>query len=465
MLFNQIEFFVLFAAALACLLSIKSHGAQKNCLLVASIYFYGYWDWRFLSLLLFSTVFDYSAGRVLGRVTTPRTRRTIIVLSLIVNLGVLGFFKYFNFFVESLRAVVEPFGWQLGTLEIILPVGISFYTFQSLSYTLDVYRQKIEPCKSLRDFALYIAFFPQLVAGPIVRAADFLPQLKTPRTLSWEKAYSGYSLFVIGLFKKTIIADRLAPFVDEVFNNAGAYDAVTTWLAVVAYALQIYCDFSGYSDMAIGAARVIGYELTLNFNLPYIAHSIDNFWHRWHISLSTWLRDYLYIPLGGSRRGRVRTYVNLLLTMLLGGLWHGASWMFVLWGAIHGLALAVTRFIVSHPSFPATTGRAGKLCGWAITMLVVLVAWVFFRASSMETALLMLRQMFAPQDGFSWVAPYPLFAIAMMAVIHIVHALGRERWLRLEANTVWGPTVLFSMILLVVNFYPRGFTPFIYFQF
>ncbi len=467
MLFNQLEFIFFFVLVMAFCRFVKNHRLKKLFLLAGSYYFYAYWDWRFLSLILISTLVDYTAGLALARTDAPRLRKVCLLVSLMTNLGLLGFFKYFGFFVESLAAALAPLNLEVSTLNIILPVGISFYTFQTLSYTIDIYRKRLEPCTDFFDFALFVAFFPQLVAGPIVRASDFLPQLKTAPKMNWTRTYLGFRQFVFGLFKKVYIADGIASFVDLVFANAGIYDAPTTWLAVFGYSVQIYCDFSGYSDMAIGAARILGYDFGENFRHPYIASSIQDFWRRWHISLSTWLRDYLYIPLGGSRIGRVRTHVNLMLTMLLGGLWHGAAWNFVFWGALHGSALAVCRFWAERwpAKDPETAPAARKLLGWASTMLVVMVAWVFFRSESFGQSWLMLHQMFAPAEGIRWLPVFPIFAILIVVGGHLLHAIGRERLLDLRPNTVTAPAVLFSLIWLALVYYPKDFKPFLYFQF
>lgn len=465
MLFTQIEFYFFFAAVFAAVLVVKNHAARKLVLLAASYYFYAYWDWRFAGLLLACTVVNHwLAGRMEGR--DAKQRKRLVTIALVYSLGVLGLFKYFNFFVDSFRAMAGIAPDAGSTLDLILPAGISFYTFQTLSYTIDVYRGDLPHCRRFTDFALFVAFFPQLVAGPIVRASEFIPQLETPRTLSWDRAYDGFRQFTLGLFKKVFIADRLAAFVDPGFENAEALGGLTLWLVVIAYAIQIYCDFSGYSDMAIGIARAMGYEFTRNFNHPYLATSVQDFWRRWHISLSTWLRDYLYIPLGGNRRGPVRTYWNLILTMVLGGLWHGANWTFVFWGAWHGVALALDRFITGHIRLKnASSGRLRGLAGWAITMLVVLVGWVFFRAPDLGSALAILSRMFTLSGGLAWYHPFALGVAVGVALYHALLAAGKSNWFELKPDTVRTPAILFTMIWLVIAFYPREFQPFIYFQF
>lgn len=465
MIFSSLEFFIFFALVLLGLTILRDkHASRKLLLLAASYYFYAYWDWRFLSLIILSTLVDFVAGKQIGATAHPAKRRRWLLLSLCCNLGMLGFFKYFNFFIESFRPLAESVGFHPGTLAIILPVGISFYTFQTLSYTIDIYRRNMEPHDSLLDFALFVGFFPQLVAGPIVRAAAFLPQLKEYKPLTRANAYAGFQLFTYGLFKKVFIADRLAIFTDNVFANAGAYDSPTTWLAAAGYAMQIYFDFSGYSDMAIGVARFMGYDLGKNFNFPYLATSPQSFWRRWHISLSSWIRDYLYIPLGGNRKGTVRTYVNLMVSMLLCGLWHGAAWTFVAWGGLHGMALAGNRIFNGNKK--GTVSRGSAVAGWALTMLFVLVGWVLFRSQDFSQAGLMLRQMFLPQSGVSWINPFVLLVITGTALVHALKIFGNWERLLLSPTARWySPALLFSLLWLCAIFYPRGFNPFIYFQF
>jgi alginate O-acetyltransferase complex protein AlgI len=305
--------------------------------------FYGWWDWRFCLLMLLLTIVAYISAIQISKL--PKTR-LYIILGVAVPLVVLGIFKYFNFFVSSFMQI---FGIRnVGSLNIILPIGISFYTFQSLSYIIDVYRRNIDAEKNFIKLALYIAFFPQLVAGPIVRASDFLPQLDEERNINFNNFKIGIQIFVFGLFKKIVIADWLSVFVDDVFRTPNVFHAISLILAIIAYSIQIYFDFSGYSDMAIGCAKCLGYDFVRNFNLPYISRNITEFWRRWHISLSSWLKEYLYIPLGGNRKGPIRTYVNNMLTMLLGGLWHGADLTFLAWGGAHGIALCVHKTYKKH---------------------------------------------------------------------------------------------------------------------
>ncbi|MCS6771639.1 MAG: MBOAT family protein, partial [Kiritimatiellae bacterium] len=368
MLFHRPTFWIFFAAFCAAYYIGRRSIRLRNAIVLAGSYvFYAGWDWRFLGLIVFSTALDYMAGLGIGRAKSPRARRAWLWASLVGNLGVLGFFKYWNFFRDNAAALLEAIGLPAApfTLDVILPVGISFYTFQTLSYTLDVYAGRIEPTRDLLAFAAYVAFFPQLVAGPIERARSLLPQFLTVRTIRADTLLRGADLIVWGLFKKTVIADSLAPFVDAAFALERAPLALTA-AATIAFGFQIYADFSGYSDIARGLARALGFELTVNFDRPYTAATLREFWRRWHISLSTWLRDYLYIPLGGSRGSAARTLRNLMTTMLLGGLWHGAAWHFVLWGGWHGLGLVLER------RFPRLAGRALTL-GW------VFAGWFLFR--------------------------------------------------------------------------------------
>ena len=411
MLFNSIDF-LLFLVAVFGMYLVLPHRLQNAMLLVASYAFYAFWDYRFLSLILLSTFVDYTCALGMGRATSDRKRRALLTISIVVNLGLLGFFKYFGFFVENLVALADNFGVTLdpGTLSIVLPVGISFYTFQTMSYTIDVYRGRTKPTRNLLDFALYVAFFPQLVAGPIERSHHLLPQIAEPRRVTWRGVGSGVRLIAWGLYKKVVIADNLARLVDPAFAEQGIFyepSAIGIWLALYAFAFQIYCDFSGYSDIARGVARMLGIDLMLNFRIPYIATGPRDFWRRWHISLSTWLRDYLYIPLGGDRKGRGRTLGNLLLTMLLGGLWHGAAWTFVIWGAIHGVWLVIHRLVAASIDAAAPTAGAARAVFRVAcrvgTFHLVCVTWLFFRADDLGQASSMLSALatswFVPEDG------------------------------------------------------------------
>lgn len=461
MIFSSPEFIVFFALVLLTISLLGPRNTQRKAfLLCASYYFYAYWDYRFVSLIIASTLVDFWVGGRLEQTASTVARRVLLCISLSFNLGMLFTFKYFNFFIDSFGVMIEGLGMHTGSLDIILPIGISFYTFQTLSYTIDIYNKKLSANKSLLNFALFVAFFPQLVAGPIERASHFLPQLDTAPKTTRHDLLEGARLFTYGLFKKIFLADRLALFVDPIFANPGMYDSPTTWLAALAYSLQIYFDFSGYSDMAIGAARMMGYDLRVNFNFPYLSRNVSEFWRRWHISLSTWVRDYLYIPLGGSRKGPKRTAINLAISMTLCGLWHGAAWTFTAWGALHGLALIINRYI---PDAKQTTIRS--ILGWCATMLFVVVGWVLFRSPTFETAGKMLEQMFLPHDGLNWIAPFPLFVIAATSLLHLVEV--KSNWmLSIYREFKWyTPAILFSLLWLSTIYAPQGFAPFIYFQF
>ena len=374
---------------------------QNYWLLAASYFFYGWWDWRFLTLIIFVSGLNYILGRAISAVDQAKRRKQLIYLSVISSLGVLGVFKYFNFFVDSWILLWGDLGyqWSASTAKIILPVGISFYTFQALSYTIDVYRGKLTPEKNLVNFALYISFFPQLVAGPIVRARTLLPQIAGPRRWSVSLLKEGLFQIMIGFVRKVVIADTIGQYVDVVYGNPGVYSSATLVFATILYGLQIYFDFSGYSDIAIGTAKLFGLRFQQNFNFPYFSVSLSEFWRRWHISLSSWLRDYLYVPLGGNRNGQFTTYRNLLITMSLGGLWHGAQWTFVIWGAIHGLALCMERLLKSQLAISMP-----KWVGWLWTLLIVMIAWVFFRSPNMTVAGEILTRI-AEMESFSIFIP------------------------------------------------------------
>jgi alginate O-acetyltransferase complex protein AlgI len=396
-LFNSFEFLAFFAVVYAAYLALsRSHRGQNLLLLGASLVFYGWWDWRFLGLMLLSIAVDWTLARAIDASDDATRRKRLLLVSAATQLTILGAFKYFGFFAHSLALALASLGLEVHapTLSLVLPVGISFYTFQTMSYTIDVYRRAVAPVRRFTDFALFIAFFPQLVAGPIERATHLLPQILRPRTLTWDGVHTGVFLVLVGLFKKVVIADNLALVADEVFNHYTQYQGVDTLVGALAFTFQIYCDFSAYSDIARGSARLLGFDLMVNFRLPYFAVSPADFWRRWHISLSSWLRDYLYIPLGGNRLGEWRTYRNLGLTMLLGGLWHGAAWNFVLWGGFHGLLLVIYRL--------GEQARAGKppihLRGLALPLRVLImfaltvVGWILFRSHSLDQLWQMLTR-------------------------------------------------------------------------
>ncbi|WP_405370085.1 MBOAT family O-acyltransferase [Nonlabens sp. Asnod2-A12] len=396
MFFNSIDFAIFFPIIFILYWLVAKHTTYRNILILTSSYiFYGWWDWRFLILILFSSVVDYILGLLIHNSIKPDRRKLLLIISLCTNLGLLVYFKYFNFFIESFKEAYSLFGNQIevSTLNIILPVGISFYTFQTLSYTIDVYREKLKPTKNVLAFFSFVTFFPQLVAGPIERASHLLPQFLITHKFEYNKVKSGLLLILFGLFKKMVIADRAAILVNQVFNNPSDHYGVEVIIASVMFAFQIYCDFSGYSDIAIGASRMLGFDLMKNFDSPYFSKSITEFWRRWHISLSTWFRDYVYIPLGGSKKGSIRMYFNLFLVFLISGLWHGAAATFIVWGAFHGILIVIEKytsdFRIKIKQFLglSKSNISNKLFYSFITFSLVTVGWIFFRANNMPEAL------------------------------------------------------------------------------
>jgi D-alanyl-lipoteichoic acid acyltransferase DltB (MBOAT superfamily) len=414
--FISLEFWVFMSAVYVLYRLLPLHW-QNRMLLVASYIFYGWWDWRFLSLIWISTIFDFLVGLALGGEKRPRARVCILLVSLFVNLGLLGFFKYFNFFAESMAVFLGSAGFtgNWTTLNIILPIGISFYTFQSMTYTIDIYRGKLQATRRFLDFALFVTFFPQLMAGPIERAANLLPRLMNTRTITMEQSSRGVYLILLGLFKKVAIADGLAPFVNAVYNSSGAVSWVEILLATYLFAFQIYCDFSGYSDIARGLAKLLGIELMTNFNLPYMARNPREFWSRWHISLSTWLRDYLYISLGGNRGGRGKTYRNLMLTMVLGGLWHGAAWNFVLWGFYHGVCLCLHRVFAREETGPAPSSSLWQsvrnIASMVLFFHITCYGWLLFRANSFAEIARFTWTLFTGSGGLVVTPKLPSFCV------------------------------------------------------
>ena len=511
MVFNSLTFLVFIVLFFP--LYFGTRGERRLwVILIASYIFYGWWDWRFLSLIMFSTAMDGWFGlwltyldepektrrtweegswvsRLFGRLTLFTAsfglpRKTVLLFSMVMNLGFLAFFKYFNFFAEGFAAMVSSLGltpsWT--TLHIILPVGISFYTFQSMSYTIDVYRREIRYEPSMLRFAAFISLFPQLVAGPIVRARDLLPQMQDDKKFSWHHFNSGLGRVLWGFFKKVAIADSLAPFVDQVFGAPASFGSLHLLIGVVFYSFQIYCDFSGYSDIAIGLARMMGYWFPENFRTPYFSRSFSEFWTRWHISLSSWLRDYLYIPLGGNRHGQWATYKNNMLTMLLGGLWHGANLAFVFWGFLHGLYLILQRAVTPVWRSLVRLVRMPRVLDDAIAITTVyaltLLAWVYFRSGSVGlaggdsfgTANRVLSGILSG-EGFSFEAVVNKFqAIKGFILIGILLTVEvtnfRFRWNPLQVRQPAWRLAAFAMLLWLIAFFGTfGANAFIYFQF
>lgn len=462
MLFPTMQFALFFLVVYAVTWGFgRDNNARKWFLLLASWVFYAAWDWRFVALLIASGVLNWWFAAKVHRTEEPRARVGWVAAGVTVNLIILGFFKYYGFFVDQAGTLLEQFGWErdLPLLEIVLPVGVSFFTFQGISYLVDVHRRKTPVAESVGDVLLLMSFFPHLVAGPIVRASHLLPQFERTPKLSREIVCHGLVLIAWGLFKKTVIASELATrIVDPVFFDPSAHGAADLALAAYGYAVQIYCDFSAYSDIAIGVAALLGYRFPRNFDQPYRAHSLQEFWRRWHISLSSWLRDYLYVPLGGGRGPVWKTCRNLLITMLLGGLWHGAAWTFVAWGALHGAVLAIERILPR---------RAPSILGVVVTFHVVLLGWILFRSETFSAALAYLAGL-----GTAWALPAlatPLVValIFLGLAIHALPARAAETVARQLARLPSPATALvFGITLLVVEaIRPEGVAPFIYFQF
>ena len=444
--------------------------ARKVLLTAASLLFYSAWRWPFTSLLLFSTVLNYKCAGAIHRSAAPARRRFFLIVSMIGNLGMLCIFKYTNFLLENVESLLGVTGLQvsLGPLPLILPLGISFYTFQTMSYTIDVFRGQLEPRKSLLDVALFVSFFPQLVAGPILRAGQFLPQLEEEKHWDAERAKSGVLLMIWGMAKKLLIADALSPIVEQAYASPDLFSGWALVVATYCFAFQIYCDFSGYSDLAIGAARVLGFHIPLNFNRPYFATNITTFWRRWHISLSSWLRDYLYISLGGNRKGRPRTMVNLAATMLLGGLWHGASWNFVIWGALHGAMLALHKLYLWARGREKTTDTVRPIPWLILTVInfhLVCVTWVFFRAETFGHAMAVLGRVADWSGGLMVPWLFPAVLIPALVCVQAVqaHMNITERLLRharLSRLVIYAGVAL--MLALMVSSRPVDFIYFVF---
>ncbi len=474
MLFNSATFFLFFIIVLIGYFSFRnSYKIQNILLLVASYIFYGYWDWRFLFLIALSTVIDFYVGKTLHKEENSVKRKRLLFISVFANLSILGFFKYFNFFTENFIEILQLFGFQADaiSLKVILPVGISFYTFQTMSYTIDIYRKKLKPTNDIIDFALFVSFFPQLVAGPIERAVNLLPQISKARLPKKEQIYAGIFLILWGYFKKVVIADNMGLLVDKIFTDYTSFQGLDLYIGIIAFSIQIYGDFSGYSDIARGIAKLLGFELMVNFRLPYFAVNPSDFWNRWHISLSSWLRDYLYISLGGNRNGTLKVYRNLALTMLLGGLWHGASWNFVLWGAFHGLILIIYRYFgfVKMPDSMRGMKFEAVIKRWSsmiIMLALTLFGWLIFRVDSLDQFQYFLKYMhFRPSafthDFFMLLLSFSLPLIVMQVFQHIKKDLLVV--LRLPNILL---IILFSLTLLSIFVYgAREASEFIYFQF
>lgn len=481
MLFNSIAFLVFLPVVWACYHALRTASARIYLLLAASYVFYMWWRVDLAALLVLSTLTDYLCGLSMGRWSARRARRIALAVSLTVNLSLLATFKYWKFFAgefTSLGGLFIP-GFELPVLDLVLPMGISFYTFQTLSYTIEVFRGRISPERNLARFALYVSFFPQLVAGPIERPSRLLPQIRSPREADAPALVAGLRLILWGMFKKVVVADRLAIYVDLVYGEPAAHNGAQLSLATAFFAMQIYCDFSGYCDIAIGCAKTLGFDLMNNFRRPYLAWCPTEFWRRWHISLSTWFRDYVYFPLGGSRGGVTRGVVALGLTFLVSGLWHGANWTFIVWGAIHGGLVLLERLfrrVVGVETRAVPTGTGTRLLATVVTLSFVSIAWVFFRADSLSSAWYVITHLLTgmTMTGISCglYAPYLLTSVALVAVV-----LGFDVWEEWRATSGdlplwdvmpavvrWGGYWSLATITLLLG-QLSGTRQFIYFQF
>ncbi len=478
MLFNSIDFaiFLPIVFLLYWFVTNKNLKLQNAFLVVVSYIFYGWWDWRFLSLIAFSTLVDYVIGRLLATENKDKKRKVLLGLSIAVNLGFLGFFKYYNFFLDNFIQAFSWFGTPISVraLSIVLPVGISFYTFQTLSYSIDVYRKKLEPTKDLIAFAAFVSFFPQLVAGPIERATNLLPQFYKKRNFNYSLAVDGLRQILWGLFKKMVIADNCAVFVNTIFDNSLEYSASTLVLGAVLFAFQIYGDFSGYSDIAIGTSRLFGFNLKQNFAFPYFSRDIAEFWRRWHISLSTWFRDYLYIPLGGSRGSKAQQIRNVFIIFIVSGFWHGANWTFIVWGALNALyfmPLLLTNNNRNHIDVVAIKSRFPSVKESVqifVTFILTTLAWIFFRAENIRHALQYIKDIF-DLSIFSMPQIRPTNLFMLLFFFLITEWLGRRNQYALETfGLKWKRPIriMFYYILVILIFwFSRNDQTFIYFQF
>lgn len=472
MLFNSIEFllFLPIVFSLYWFVFNKNLKSQNLLILVSSYVFYGWWDFRFLSLIFLSTLVDYIIGLNIPKQDSKRKQKLLLWFSVLFNLSVLGFFKYYNFFIDSWLDLFSSFGYEIKsvwTLNIILPVGISFYTFQTMSYTIDIYRKKLEPTKDFISFASFVSFFPQLVAGPIERATNLLPQILNKREFKYEQGVQGLRLILWGMFKKVVIADSLAPMVDNIFSNYEDFGGGTLWLGSIYFAFQIYCDFSGYSDIAIGTSKLFGFELMSNFKFPYFSRNIGEFWRRWHISLSTWFRDYLYIPLGGSMEGRWKSIRNIFIIFLVSGFWHGANWTFIFWGLFHAILFLpsfifntnrkYTTSIIAENTFLPSPKEFIQV---GVTFILVTIGWVFFRSETIGDSFIYLNQMIF---DFELPNKYRIGLVYVLLIFSFDFLIRKNE--RIETEYFKYDWVLFSILILLIFEMFGVYNEFIYFQF
>ena len=470
MLFNSYDFLFTFLPVTLLLYFLCNRKRLRIYILLASSYiFYSYWNYRFLPLLVFSTGLDFYIGKLLFQHKDKNKRRIFLFISLLSNLGLLAFFKYANFTIENINMISEIFGGKaLGLYEIVLPVGISFYTFQSMSYTIDLYRKNSKPYNDFPLFASYVSLFPQLIAGPIIRHSDLVDQIESASSnrVSLDYLSKGLYLFILGLAKKILLADRIALAIDPVIANIKIATTLEAWACALGYTFQLYFDFSGYSDMAIGLGLLLGLKFPQNFNSPYKAYSITDFWRRWHMTLSAWLRDYLYISLGGNRKGDFRTYVNLIATMLLGGLWHGAAWTYVLWGGLHGSVLAIERRL-RFDRRPSQKGIFTLRC--VITFIIVVFGWVVFRSENVEMAITWFGRMFSINGGLKLVhfsaRTRDRYAAALLVSIFITWFSKNNMQILSEFHAPKKKALYSAVLFFVVIMFLGADSPFLYFQF
>ena len=470
MLFNSIEFLIFLPIVFTFYWFIfnKNLSIQNFIILLSSYVFYGWWDYRFLSLIFLSTIVDYIIGLNIPRQESEKLQKLLLYVSILFNVSVLGFFKYYNFFIDSWISLFSSFGYEIKsiwTLNIILPVGISFYTFQTMSYTIDIYRKKLKPTKDFISFASFVSFFPQLVAGPIERATNLLPQILNKREFRYEQGVQGLRLILWGLFKKVVIADSLSPTVDDIFSNYQDFSGGTLWLGAIYFAFQIYCDFSGYSDIAIGTSKLFGFEIMSNFRFPYFSRNIGEFWRRWHISLSTWFRDYLYIPLGGSKEGKWKSIRNIFVIFIVSGFWHGANWTFIFWGLFHSILFLPSFFFKTNRKYVSSVIAENTLLPKAkeffqvlITFIFVTIGWVFFRSETISDSFNFLTQLNF-DFNFTFVNKLPVIILFIF-----LEWIFRKDERKIYSNFSARLLVDFILFYLIIGFINNN-KPFIYFDF
>jgi alginate O-acetyltransferase complex protein AlgI len=479
MLFQTYQFLIFFIILLLVLSFFNKESSRKRILVCFSYLFYMYWNPFFIFLLLLFTSFNYVSGNLIYK---SQRKKGILIFSVVFNLSILIFFKYFHFLKENIETLFQFGGYRLDwpTYEILLPIGISFFTFEAISYNVDIYKKEIAPAASLLDFALFISFFPRLISGPIVRPSEFLPQLNEPKKIKFES--TSLLLITKGLVKKVLIADNLSVFVDTIYKTPELYPSIIIWIAAIGFTVQIYCDFSGYTDMAIGIARILGFQLPTNFKRPYFASNPSDFWKKWHITLSSWLKDYLYIPLGGNRKGAFSTYRNLFITMLLGGLWHGASWNFLLWGAIHGILLIVYKIYYESRIFRSISTliqkhslqRLSKIASILFFQYLIVISWIPFRIESTDQMLITLKKFILFDFKFSIIniglgSLNLLNVLAILAIFLFIHYYSYKKTgieHQFSGLKPYQVTILYSVLgLMFLIFWPSNQSAFIYFQF